>query len=156
MSIRIKIATTPGELRRLFEVRHRIYVDEERVMAPRGGAVVDLYDPLPTTANLVAMIEDTVVGGIRITLDSDAGLPADDFFDFRQHLPPDSRLASCGMMCLLRDTRDNPRLTGSLLKMCMYWAMLHHRTHLYGPVNPAALHVVERIGFRPIGERFEG
>ncbi len=155
MPICIQVARSPDALRSLFELRHRVYVDQEGVLEPtRSGAVVDLYDALPTTTNLCAVVEDEVVGGVRITLDSHAGLPADDFFDFRAHLPDAARLASCGMMCLTRDRRDHPRIIVSLLRMCMYWAVLNGRTHLCGPVSPAALRLVQRIGFEPIGEPF--
>ena len=155
MSIRIQMAQTAGELRSLYETRHRVFVEEEQVMAAtRLAAIVDLYDSLPTTANLCAFVDETLVGGVRITLDSEAGLPADDFFDFRGHLPKEATVASCGMMCLTRSTRDNARLIVSLLKMCMYWAVLNDVTHLYGPVNPKALGLVERIGFEPISEPF--
>ncbi|MEN0065321.1 MAG: cyclic nucleotide-binding domain-containing protein [Myxococcota bacterium] len=155
MTIRIKVAQAPADLRALFAVRHRVFVEEEGYMPPaRGGEIVDVYDTLPTTANLCAIVDGEVAGGIRITLDSDAGVPADDFFDFRAHMPGDARVASCGMMCLRRENRDNPRLIVSLLRMCMYWGVLNHRTHLCGPVNPKAVGLIQRIGFRPVGEPF--
>jgi len=156
MSIRIQMAQTAGELRSLYEVRHRVFVEEEGYMvAGRLAAVADLYDSLPTTANLCAWVDGTLAGGVRITLDSEAGLPADDFFDFRSHLPFDAMVASCGMMCLTRGTRSNSRVIVSLLKMCMYWAVLNGVTHLYGPVNPKALGLVQRIGFQPVAEPFQ-
>lgn len=155
--IRLKVAQTPLELRSLFEARYRVFVEEEGYMTPNSArAIVDLYDPLPTTANFCALVEGEVVGGIRITLDSEAGVPADDFFPFRNHLPDGSRIASCGMMCLTRESRHDRRLIVGLLRMCMYWAILNERTWLYGPVNPDALGLVERVGFSALGAPFEG
>ena len=157
MPICIRVARSAADLRALFEVRHRVFVDEERVRPPtRRGAIVDLYDALPTTANLCALVGGEVVGGVRVTIDSPAGLPADDEHDFRAGLPKDARLGSCGQMCLRQRCRDDPRSIVGLLRMCAYWAVLHGCTHLCGIVNPTALELVQRMGFEAVGATFRG
>lgn len=153
MALRIHIARRPGALRALFEGRHRVFVDEEGYL-PResSGAIVDLYDALGTTANFCATVDGAVVGGVRVTLDSDAGIPADDAFDFDR--PSGARVGACGRMFVTRAHRDDARVIVGLLQMSMYWAVQQRCTHLYGIVNPPALDLVRRIGFRAVGPRF--
>ncbi len=156
MGLRVKPATTPGEIRDLLRVRHQVFVREDGFLPEQGGVIVDLYDALPSTVNLVAVVDGGVSGGIRITKDSEAGMPADAFFDFRAVLPSGAQLASCSMMCLLRSTRYNTRLLVGMLRMSVYWARAKRLSHLCGPVNPAAQALLTRVGFAPVGEPFEG
>lgn len=156
MSIRVKLASTPEEVRALLEVRHTVFVEEEGYLAPQGGAIVDLYDPLPTTVNLVALSGGAVGGGLRITVDSAAGMPADQFFDYRSVLPPDARAASCSMLCLRRSVRGQSggRIIMGMLQMCIYWCHARGLTHLCCPINPRIARLMKPIGLEPVGEEF--
>ncbi|MEM6928944.1 MAG: hypothetical protein AAF602_18540, partial [Myxococcota bacterium] len=69
MGIRVKLATTPDDLKALMEVRHRVFVDEDGYLPPQGGKIVDFFDVLPTTSNVIALVNDEVVGGCRLTVD---------------------------------------------------------------------------------------
>ncbi len=155
MVLSIQPAREPEELRALFVTRHQVFAVEEAFLPSHAsGAIVDLYDALPTTTNLCAKVHGQVVGGVRVTRDGEGGLPADDFWDFRTSLSESARLASYGRMCVLRSHRDDPRIILNLLRLSMLWAVLHERTHLCGVVNPPALALVERMGFRPVGPEF--
>lgn len=154
-ALRIKLAASPGERRAVFATRHRVFVEEEGYFAPTPTrTLVDLYDAVGTSANLCALVDGRVVGAVRTTLDSEAGLPADDAYDFRRLEPPSARLGSCGRMCVLRAFRDDSRVIRGLLRMAMHWAVAHDCTHLCGTVNPPALDLVQRIGFRPVDDVF--
>ncbi|MBX2799711.1 MAG: cyclic nucleotide-binding domain-containing protein [Myxococcales bacterium] len=154
MRTRVKLAASPSEIRSLMEVRHTVFVEEEGYLPPQhGGAIADLFDALPTTANLVALTDGEVGGGLRITLDSPAGMPADDFFDFRAVLDPGAEAASCSMLCMKRSARGARLLLG-MMQMCIYWASVRQVSHLCAPMNPKACSLVEPIGFARVGEPF--
>lgn len=154
MSVRVKLAVTAAEVRALLETRHTVFVEEEGYLPPQGGAIVDLFDALPTTANLVAVSDGEVCGGVRVTLESDAGMPADAFFDFRAVVPPDARVASSSMLCLRRSVRGQSRLRAGMLQMCSYWAYARGVTHLCAPVNPKVEPLLRQVGLEPVGEPF--
>ncbi|MEO0602782.1 MAG: cyclic nucleotide-binding domain-containing protein [Myxococcota bacterium] len=154
MGIRVKLATTPDDLKSLTEVRHRVFVDEDGYLAPQGGRIVDFYDVLPTTSNVIALVNDEVVGGCRLTVDSTVGMPSDRFFDFRPHLPEGARPASGSMMCVLRSARMAPRLIQGILKMLFYRAYAAGCTHLVAPLNPRIRPILMRVGMKPVGEVF--
>ncbi|MEO1231695.1 MAG: cyclic nucleotide-binding domain-containing protein [Myxococcota bacterium] len=154
MSIRVKVASSPAEIRALLEVRHRVFVDEEGYMPSQGGAIVDLFDALPTTRNLLAVSAGEVCGGLRVTLDSEAGMPADRFFDYRAILPEGARPASASMLCLRKSVRGPRRLISGMLQMCVYWAHARGLTHLCCPINPRVAPLMKPIGLEPVGDEF--
>src|SRR5260370_7246565 len=89
MTIRVKLAQTTNELDQLFRVRHRVFVEEDGYMPERPGRrIYDHFDAFPTTANVIAIADGRVVGGVRFTEPSSAASPPDAPFDFVPHLPP--------------------------------------------------------------------
>lgn len=156
MSIRIKIASSPLEVRQILELRHRVFVEEEQLFAPaKDQVIVDLYDALPSTVNFIAIENQEVVGGMRLTGDSPAGMASDQFFDFKPFLPEHSRIASSGMFCVTRPYRGNPRLLTGLIKMAGYWSKSQGYTHVCAPINPLIEPVMLRCGFRRISDVVE-
>jgi len=154
VSARVKVAESPGEVRDVMRIRHRVFVGEEGYLPDQGGMIVDFYDALPTTTNLVAVSGRRVVGSARITVDSEAGMPADLSFDFRGVAPDGARLASGSMLCVGRESRIVGRLVQGLMRMMFYRAWAMGCTHVCGPMNPKIRAFVERIGMVAVGEPF--
>ncbi len=154
MSVRIKIASSPSEIRNLLKVRYEVFVEEEGYIKSGEGVIVDLYDALPTTVNFIALDGMDIIGGVRLTVDSEAGLPSDNFLDFRPILPASARPISCSMLCLRKTYRGRITLYRGMLKMVAYWASANKVTHLCAPVNPLIQHSLERMGFRVVGDQF--
>lgn len=154
VAVRIKLAAEPVELRDLMRVRHEVFVTQEGYLPPRDDMIFDFYDTLPTTSNLIAVVDGDVVGGSRITVDSDAGMPPDGSFDFREVVPADARLASGGMLCVTQECREVRRLLGGLFKMMFYRAAVTGCTHLCGLLNPRIRSLVESIGMVAVGDEF--
>ncbi|MEM6931923.1 MAG: GNAT family N-acyltransferase, partial [Myxococcota bacterium] len=144
MSVRIKLAEAPLEVHDILRVRHDVFVEEEGYLPPQdAGLLVDHYDALPTTTNLVATVDGNVVGGMRLTLSSDAGMPTDAVFDFTTVTPLDACLAAGGMLCVRREARMVDRLVTGLLQMIMYRAWASGCTHICGAMNPRIRTFVE-------------
>ena len=155
MSVQIKIADTPALLDGLYKVRHEVFSIEEGLFAPEtDGRVVDRFDAYPTATNVIAIIDDVVIGGIRIILDSDVGLHADDYYDFRRMTPPDAVLASVGSFCILKQYRSS-RIAFALMLMACYYAISQKVNHVFAPTNPAIGRMLSRIGFKEVGAAFE-
>ncbi len=159
MSVRVKLATAPEEIRALMGVRHHVYVEEYKDLpaltpALTSGAIVDLYDALPTTEHLIAVGPGGILGGVRVTRDSAGGMPGDGYFDFRALLPAGAHLAACSMLCLRSSNRSGARILRGLIRMCVHWAAAKSMTYLCAPMSPRFAPILRQIGFGAVGETF--
>src|SRR3954463_13106798 len=134
MAVRIRQATSPTDFDQLFQVRHRVFVEEQRYFPPvHDGRLLDRFDAFPTTANIVASAHGRIVGGVRIVEPSAVGAPADEFFDFRPYLPATNvRIGSGSMLVVEPEYRRIPRVTFAMLGMMYYWALVKGLTHITG------------------------
>lgn len=156
MAVRIRLATTPTDLDQLFQVRHRVFVQEKRYFPPTcDGRIVDRFDAFPSTANIVAYANGRVVGGVRIVEPSAVGAPADNYFDFRPYLPEkDVRVGSGSMLVVEEEYRRIPRVTFAMLGMMYYWALRKGLTHITGVAAPEAEKLFMGSGYVPVHPRF--
>jgi CRP-like cAMP-binding protein len=155
MAVRIKLATTPGEIDELFQVRHRVFVTEKSYFQPASdGRMLDRFDAFATTGNLVAVSDGRVVGGVRIVEPSSVGAPVDAFFDFRPYLPEGARAGSGSMLVMDPVYRRVPRVTFAMLGMMYYWALCKGLTHITGAVATEVEDLFLGSGYERIAERF--
>ncbi|ETW97880.1 MAG: hypothetical protein ETSY1_20985 [Candidatus Entotheonella factor] len=154
MSIRVKIAQHPLEVKKLLSVRHHILVEEDGYLPDCGGYIVDIYDALSTTANFIVQEGTEVIGGIRLTADSEAGMASDTSFDFRPLLPSSASPIACSLLCLRQAYRDNMKLLSGLLMMGVYWSCAQEATHVCAPINPQMQDTFNRIGFMAVSDEF--
>jgi CRP-like cAMP-binding protein len=156
MAVRIRQATSPTDFDQLFQVRHRVFVEEQRYFPPvSDGRLVDRFDAFPTTANIVASAHGRVVGGVRIVEPSPVGAPADEFFDFRPYLPEkDVRIGSGSMLVVEPEYRRIPRVTFAMLGMMYYWALVKGLTHITGVAAPDSEKLFLGSGYEPVQPRF--
>jgi len=92
-----------------------------------------------------------VIGSMRLTLDSDAGIPADEYYNFRRLLPEDARILNCGMYCVTKPFRG-AKIAIGLNLMASYFGISHDVTHVVAPINPPIAKLVGRIGFKQVDE----
>ncbi|WKE66331.1 GNAT family N-acetyltransferase [Gallaecimonas kandeliae] len=152
MPLIIKTADSPELLDEIYRLRHRVFCEEEGCMeATADGRIQDRFDASPFSHQLVVLVGGKVVGAMRITEDSPAGMPADDYFPFRALVPQGSILVSGGMLCIERAFRG-PRTAIGLTLMSTYLAVSKGMDHIAAPINPAAARFFKRIGFRQLGE----
>ena len=155
MTFRIKIATTPAELDGVFRVRHRVFVEEEGFMQPtHDGRICDRFDTFPTTANIVAMVGERVVGTIRFMDHCELGTSADGYFDFTPFQRPDGRTGSTSQYVVEREYRPHKGLSFSLMGMGYYWSTARGMTHLTAAANPLVVPMLEGIGWRRVAPEY--
>ncbi|PRP97885.1 hypothetical protein ENSA5_31180 [Enhygromyxa salina] len=151
MSVHVKIARSATDIDQLFRLRHKVYVDEGGYMEPRPhGRLYDHFDALPGTILMLAEVDGRAVGTVRFGRDLGAGTHANEYFDFAPYLPADAQVGSGSMLAVEREWQGMPRLTTSLLGMCIYQAVHSGLTHLLGTVNPEVLDGFLELGFQPL------
>lgn len=151
MALYITLASSPEEIDATFKIRHQVFCEEEGKFLPReDGRLYDRFDTYPTTHSLIVKSDGQLVGSMRMTLDSAVGVPADEYYDFRTHLPAGSTVLGCGMYCVTQPYRST-RLAYSLVQMACYFAVAHQVSHIVAPINPAIAKLVQRLGFQALG-----
>lgn len=152
MPIRITLAKDPSQTDAVLKLRHKVFGEEEGVFdVIPDGRVLDRFDAFSTTSNLVALNEGEVVGGMRMTLDSSMGIPADEYYDFRRFMPEDAIVMNCGMYCVTKPFRG-ARIALGLILMAAYYAVTHKVTHVVAPINPAIAKLLGRVGFKVLDD----
>ncbi|MDH5545614.1 MAG: cyclic nucleotide-binding domain-containing protein [Gammaproteobacteria bacterium] len=167
MATILKVARSEKELDDVFWLRHEVYVVEDGKF---GGSplptqrIVDRYDALPSTTNIIAYDSNEPVGTIRITRDSEVGLPPDSIFPFlelrqikhkewRLETGSDSIFASAGMLAIRSNWRRRRDVLQALLKMatgvCAGWGV----THVIATSNHETTKVYEHLGFAALAEK---
>ncbi|ESP93198.1 MULTISPECIES: N-acyl amino acid synthase FeeM domain-containing protein [Pseudoalteromonas] len=154
MPIKIKVADTTSLIDESFRLRYKVFVEQEGYIEPNSQQrVFDRFDAFPTTFNLVSMLDNVAVGAFRLAIDSSQGLPADSYYDFRQHIPDGAVLMHGGMFCIDREYRSGGMAMGLIL-MASYLAMTKGVTHVVAPINPAIGNMLKRIGFKQVADEF--
>jgi N-acyl-L-homoserine lactone synthetase len=151
VSVRVRIATNAREIDAVFRLRHRVFAGEGYMDARPDGRIFDQFDAYPGTANIVAVVADTVIGAVRYMQPTDAGCSVEEFFDPRPLAPPGARLAIGSLLVVDAAYRGLPRVTFNLTAMGFYWAASQGLTHIVGVVNPEREEGFARSGFRRLG-----
>jgi len=155
MAFKIMLANNATLLDKAFKLRHQVFVGEEGLLQPTpDGRIIDRFDTFPSTHILVVITQtEEVVGTFRLALDSAQGLPADEYYNFRQHIPQNSHLLHGGFFCVSQAHRST-KLTMGLILMSAYFAISHGVTHVLAPINPKIGNLLKRIGFTQIADEF--
>jgi CRP/FNR family cyclic AMP-dependent transcriptional regulator len=154
MRVHVKVAKSPKEIDGVFQVRHKVFIEEDGKFPSRSDKrMYDFFDTIPTTVNFIAMVDGEVIGCLRMTERSDVGLPSDHYFDFKPLLPDNiGKLASVSMFCLDSTYRSNMQLAYMLISMGCYWGISRNISHIITPINPDIASLIMRIGFKPLCE----
>ena len=152
MSVRIRLAQSAEDLDAVFQLRHRVFSEQEGYIAASGDSrMVDRFDAFPTTGTVIAENAGHAVGTSRVTEYSSAGTSTDEWFDFTPHLPTGVRAGSASMLAVDRKLRDVPGLVFSMMAMLYSWAAGRGITVLTAATNPDVIDFATRHGWRPVG-----
>ncbi len=153
MSLQLKVARSTWEKEQVYQLRSKVFIEEERRFDLSDKHIFDRFDSFAETSNFLAFDGDTPVAGIRLVLDNPVGLPAEEAFDFgplRRSLR--GGCATVGWFCISRRFRRHPGLVVSLIQMCFRKMRQHGARHVLAVMHPPALPLLARlIGARPLG-----
>lgn len=167
MGIRLKLAETARELDDVFWVRRQVYSVEEGKYGGRHAAaryLADRFDAHPFCANLIAYDGLEPIATIRVNLDTGAGLPAEELFDFgavRQRIARDwveknaglPKIGSAGMLAIRQDWRRRRDVVKALFKLAASVGNSWGGTHALVAANHENSRMYERVGFAPVSEQ---
>lgn len=160
----VYLARTESDLLRMEELWRAVYGRELGWLRPEAKAMyVDEYHAHSTY--LLAVVEDNVVGTIRMVRDSVRGLPVERFVSIDKiRGEGDRRLMECQRLMLLPEYRNKrmPRMpfgvVAAMFKGCLHWCVRSEVTHVVAdlfantPTTPMAS--LQALGFVETGLSF--
>ncbi len=117
------------------------------------GRLIDRFDAFPGTFNFVAVADGRVVGGVRLIHCGEMGFPAQDYFDFSDHIPAGARLGS-GSMFVVAPSYRRCRLPLALTGFAYYWSMARELTHMAIVASPLSEQGFLSAGYKMLTPRF--
>jgi CRP/FNR family transcriptional regulator, cyclic AMP receptor protein len=155
MSVRIRLARSTEDLDQVFQLRQRVMVDEKRWMpAHNEGRLCDRFDAYPTTANVIAVADDSVIGAVRFMMRTSVGASTDEFFDFANYVGERTHEAAGGMLVLAPGHRGTHRLASSMIWMGYVWALQQGASHIVAVANPRVGEAFLRDGWQTVAPVF--
>jgi len=160
LPIRLKIATTPSELDDVYKVRYQVYVEEDskfKNVKLENKRLFDLFDSLASVANIVAYDGDIPIATLRLNLDSEVGLPSEEYFDFSSYRcelmrQGESVLVSCGMLAISEKWRRKRDVLQALFKMAIGIGYHWGTTNGIASVNKETVTMYDRMGYEKLSE----
>lgn len=163
-SVRYVVAATPAEFEMVDQLWREVYVEERRWLPPEPKNIyADKYHP--HSAYLLAIKDETPIGTMRIVLDSQVGLPIEQFFVLGP-LKESQKFAESQRL-IVSPTFRNRKVKGApygmwaaLIKACVHYCFLHRVSYVLADVftdaaNLPMVEKFERIGFHKIGCPFQ-
>lgn len=150
---RIEVIDTSEKLEELYQLRYKVFVEEEKYMYMQPNLdrkLYDQYDMLPTTINLGAFVEGNLVGGARLTPLFPEGELTADLFNFKDYIPDSS--ARCGtgrFLCVLKAYRRWDLISVLMSTHC-YWAISLGFTHICTVGLAVHESFFRKFGFKPL------
>lgn len=162
MPIKIKLAQSPKEIDDALWLRHEVFVVEDGKFGGKplhGSRMVDRFDAFPTTFHVISYEGAQPVATIRLVRDSDAGLPADELFDFSRYRrrayleTPRPIFGSAGMLAIRMDWRRRRDVIRAMFRMAATVCAKQGATHILLTVNHETAGMYERLGFTPQADK---
>ncbi|MBF0406029.1 MAG: cyclic nucleotide-binding domain-containing protein [Candidatus Riflebacteria bacterium] len=153
MPLKLRIAATSSERDAVFKLRHQVFVVEEKRFEMHSDRILDRFDSFPETVLLLATDEEIPIGTVRLTLNSPAGMPALDLYDFEPFISTLSgKIASVGWLCVAESHRRRRGLVMALFKMIVNLIRKMGARHIIAPLNPGVLPLLQTIGATKIAD----
>jgi CRP-like cAMP-binding protein/predicted GNAT family N-acyltransferase len=165
MAIRIKVATTAKELNDVYRLRYQVYVETEGCFKDiKGNLIIDQFDAMPKVANIIAYEGHIPVGTIRVNLDSEILLPADEAYDFsgyRQSVANTSKnkeqpapiFVNAGMLAIAEQWRNRRDVFRVLFKLACDVAHSWQGSHVIVTASIKSFSIYKRLGFVALEEK---
>jgi CRP-like cAMP-binding protein len=145
MPIWFKVVKESEDIARVCRLRHKVFVQQEHRFDSTTDYIVDLYDALEETINILAFDGEEPVGTIRAVMDNPVGLPALDHYDFGPYISKLDGPCSCfGWLCVLHEYRRHPSLLFGLFKMAVRELRKKDQRHIIATLHPPLMSLLKR------------
>jgi N-acyl-L-homoserine lactone synthetase len=158
VTVELRRATSRQELEDVFVLRHQVFaVEEGKLPLQTSRMLFDRFDSFVETVSLIAYVDGAPAGSIRITLDGPLGSPLDGHYDLgilRERCSVNGVQAPTAVvtsLCVRRDMRRTPRVTGGLLEAAVDVMERMGAQHVIAIINPHIGSLMQRVGLERVG-----
>jgi len=145
--LKIAIAKTPEQIDDVLKLRYQIQSQTlASALTTDAGRLMDRFDAFGSTTHLIAIENMQVAGSLRLTLNTKAGTPVGDRYQWQTSSIAKQALLSCDMHCLLPSLNASQTTLGLFLMAC-YVAIGNGVTYIIASVHPDSVAMLEQIGF---------
>jgi hypothetical protein len=157
MPIWFKVVKDSADIERVCRLRHTVFVKEEKRFSYHSSHVVDLFDTLKETINILAFKDDEPIGTIRAVMPNPVGLPALEHYNFQPFIDTLNGGCSCfGWLCVLQAYRTYPGLLFGLFKMAVRELRKNGMHHIVATLHPPLMRLLQRsFNAKRLGDDFE-
>ena len=165
MAVQVKIAQSAQELSDVYRLRYQVYHDEKGYFPENmTGYIIDIYDSIPNSQNIIAYYDGQAVGTMRALLDSEIGTSADEAYDFslyREKISTQSIekgekppvFVSAGMLAIAEKWRNRRDVFLAIIRMAVDIGNKLGGTHIIATVNENTISIYKRIGWEILDEK---
>ncbi len=156
MGVQFKLVKSTKDKAILYELRKKVFVEQEKRFNSKLDHIVDRYDSFEETLNIIAVANGMPIAAIRMTMDNPAGLPVDETWDFPSYKKTlTGRCVSCSWLCCLKEYRKVPGLITRLLKYVYEEAQKRGFQHIFAVMHPPVFRSFHKyFGIKSIGPEF--
>ncbi|MEH0021197.1 MAG: ThiF family adenylyltransferase [Desulfobacter sp.] len=157
MDIAYQLIKTTTEKIRLYQFRKQVFVDEENRFDNDSDHISDIYDTIDETVNLAALSNEKIIAALRVTLESRAGLPVDQHWDFKTYRSRLSRsCSSFGWLCCAKAFRHQKGMIKTLVAKGAEQAKERGASHILAVIHPPVFDLLHHcFGAKQIGPAFK-
>ena len=157
--LKIAIAKTAQQIDEVLKLRYHSLTGDSAVFNQEAASgaqqrLIDRFDTFPDTTHLIATDKSEVIGSLRLTIDSDVGMPSDSWIDLKNTLPAESKLMCCDLHCIKPSvTKGESSLAQSIhttmgmLLVASYFALSENVTHIVALAGAELADRLKFIGF---------
>lgn len=155
MPCTFKVAHSKEEKNKVYGLRYRVFVEDEKRFDYPKKKIYDAYDALTETVCIIAEYEDKPVGTIRATVDNPLGLPPLEYYDFRSFISMHTgKFAGVGWLCIVDQFRVHRGLLPGLFKTMVREVKKRGVRHLIAALHPGVLPLLKYFGAVQVDEIF--
>lgn len=122
-NLTIKLAETPEEFEAAFKVLHDCYTEAGLTQNSHYHLRLSKYNGLPTTAVVIALWNNEVIGTVSHILDSALGLPMEELWDLSEYREKGELLAEVSSFAIKRGFRRKNNLLFFITRYLLDYAM---------------------------------
>jgi len=152
--VAVKVASKPDELAGIYSLRYRNYLGKGYISPNPSGMMHDEWDESTATIHFIALKEDTVIGAVRLVLDSPRGVPMERVFatEIGRLRAEGSKLAEASALVVGPDRDEHNReIWFDLCKAVWREAQVRGVYDLCIAVTQRHLSFYKRLLFEPLG-----
>lgn len=121
MTSRIKLTSNINELDQIFQIKHKIFVNNNYIKPQPNKHMIDHFNTFPNTINFTIFQQNKVISTLRfIKHNKNIKITTNKFFDFSEYLPKNTHHNNLSILYLKKEFRKQQHLFIKMININTY------------------------------------